>query len=254
MKRLCALLFAVVLLAACKGKEKSALPGAKADPHAGHGAAAAANLMTGVVLETMDVSSYTYVRLRTETEEVWAAAPVTRVKTGDTVVLSDPMLMENHESKSLKRTFDRIYFAGSLMARAEWAAGHKAGAGHGASGGAHPKIEAPAMEIGKIEKAAGGVTVGEIFKDRMKFEGKSVFVRGRVVKANYGIMGKTWLHVRDGSGAEGGNDLAVTTTSETPKAGDLVTVKGVFAGEKDFGMGYRYAGIVENAIVTVEGK
>lgn len=249
MKRLFPLLLTIALLAACKGKEKAA---AKADPHAGH-AAAAANIMTGVVLETMDVSSYTYVRLKTDQEEVWAAAPVTKVKTGDTVVISDPMLMVNHESKSLKRTFEKIFFAGSLTSKAEWASGRQQmGAGHGAQGGGHPKVEAPDMEIGKIGKAAGGVTVGEIFKDRMKFEGKAITVRGRVVKANYGIMNKTWLHVRDGTGQEGGNDLTVTTTEETPKAGDIVTVSGVFAGEKDFGMGYRYPGIVENAQVTVE--
>jgi hypothetical protein len=76
--------------------------------------------------------------------------------------------------------------------------------------------------------------------------------RGKVVKTNPNIMGKNWLHVRDGSGAEGTNDLTVTTAGTAPNVGDTVVVKGTVALEKDFGMGYQYDIIVEDAEVTVE--
>ena len=44
-------------------------------------------------------------------------------------------------------------------------------------------------------------------------------VRGKVVKTNAGIMDKDWVHVRDGSGEDGKNDLTVTTTSTAAAEG-----------------------------------
>jgi hypothetical protein len=78
-----------------------------------------------------------------------------------------------------------------------------------------------------------------------------VKVRGKVVKYNSGIMGKNWLHIQDGSGAAGSNDLTVTTSANT-KVGDTVLVAGVLSANKDFGSGYKYALIVQDAKVTVE--
>ena len=71
------------------------------------------------------------------------------------------------------------------------------------------------------------------------------------MKFNGGILGKNWLHVRDGSGAEGTNDLTVTTDAVV-KVGDLVLVTGILASDRDFGGGYKYALIVENAQVVVQ--
>jgi hypothetical protein len=79
-----------------------------------------------------------------------------------------------------------------------------------------------------------------------------VTVRGKVVKVNGGIMGKNWLHVRDGSGAEGANDLTVTTAGELPALGAIVVVTGPVTLNKDYGMGYRYDVIVEDAEVKAE--
>jgi hypothetical protein len=71
------------------------------------------------------------------------------------------------------------------------------------------------------------------------------------VKYNGGIMGKNWLHIRDGSGQEGNNDLTVTTDAPA-KVGDTVLVKGKVSTDRDFGGGYKYPVIVEDAKVTVE--
>lgn len=64
-------------------------------------------------------------------------------------------------------------------------------------------------------------------------------------------MGKNWLHLQDGSGVEGTNDLTVTTTT-TVKVGDVVLVNGVVSVDRDFGYGYSYDVIIEDAEVTVE--
>ena len=75
--------------------------------------------------------------------------------------------------------------------------------------------------------------------------------RGKVVKFNANIMGKNWLHVQDGTGNAGSNDLLVTTTGQA-KPGDTVLIEGKVALNKDFGAGYKYNVLVEDAKVTVE--
>ena len=68
------------------------------------------------------------------------------------------------------------------------------------------------------------------------------------MKVNSGIMGKNWLHLRDGSGTEAAKDNDITVT--TQRHGDgrrRVTVKGVVRVDKDFGAGYAYPVIVEDA-------
>jgi len=108
------------------------------------------------------------------------------------------------------------------------------------------------VDLSGIAKADGGKTVAEVFAEKDQLGGQAVVVRGKVVKTNANIMGKNWLHVRDGSGAEGTNDLTVTTAAELPMVGDTVVVTGPVTLNKDFGMGYAYDVIVEDAEVTIE--
>ena len=118
----------------------------------------------------------------------------------------------------------------------------------------HPMPVAPAasVDLTGIAKAEGGRTVAEVFAAKADLAGQEVLVRGRVVKSNPNVMGKNWLHVRDGSGGEGTNDLTVTTSGAAPQVGDTVLVKGKVALDRDLGMGYRYEVIVEDAELTVE--
>jgi hypothetical protein len=118
----------------------------------------------------------------------------------------------------------------------------------------HPAPAAPAttVDLAGIAKADGGKTIAEVFAEKDQLAGQPVVFRGKIVKTNPNIMGKNWLHVRDGSGAEGTNDLTVTTAGTVPNVGDTVVVKGTVALNKDFGMGYQYDIIVEDAEVTVE--
>jgi hypothetical protein len=117
----------------------------------------------------------------------------------------------------------------------------------------HPAAEpAEDVDLSGIAKADGGKTVAEVFAEKDTLGGQPVTVRGKVVKVNAGIMGKNWLHVRDGSGAEGTNDLTVTTAGELPAVGATVIVTGPVTLDKDFGAGYTYDVIVEDAEVKVE--
>jgi hypothetical protein len=118
-------------------------------------------------------------------------------------------------------------------------------------GGHPPATPSAEIDLTGIERAEGGKTVAEVWAERQDLAGGEVAVRGRVVKFLPSIMGKNWLHLRDGSGEEGGNDLTVTTTA-TVAVGDLVTVTGRLAVDRDFGAGYRYQVILEDAEVRTD--
>ena len=89
----------------------------------------------------------------------------------------------------------------------------------------------------------------EVFAQAAALNGKEVLLRAKVVKYNGGIMGKNWLHVQDGSGAAGTNDLTVTTSAPA-ELGQVLLIKGTLATGKDFGAGYKYAVLIEDATLT----
>jgi hypothetical protein len=117
------------------------------------------------------------------------------------------------------------------------------------SGAAKPA--AAAVDLKGIKKAPGGMTVQEIITGAKGLNGKKVTVRGRVTKVLPGIMGKNWVHLGDGSGADGKADLTITTSGMV-KVGDLVLATGTIAANKDFGAGYKYDVIMEDASFKVE--
>jgi hypothetical protein len=115
-----------------------------------------------------------------------------------------------------------------------------------------PAPDGATVDVSGVAQAEGGKTVAEVFAEKDALAGKPVTLRGKVVKSNVGIMGKNWIHVRDGSGSDGSNDLTVTTTTAQPNVGDTVLITGPLVLNKDFGMGYQYDVIVEDAQVTIE--
>jgi len=124
--------------------------------------------------------------------------------------------------------------------------------GTAASGGSEGAKAPAASEPVKVEKAKGAdaCTVSEAYENAGKLDKKTVVVRGKVVKVSKGIMGKNWVHLRDGSGdAEKGTNNLVVTTQDLPNVGGVVTAKGTLHKDKDFGAGYKYRVIVEEATV-----
>jgi len=200
--------------------------------------------VSGEVMEVQNVESYTYLRLHTAQGDTWAAVPTAKVAKGAKVTIDNPMTMSNFQSKALKKTFDTIVF-GTL------ATGDRP-AGQVAAAAPHAMPAKAAEPDAKVPKATGpnARTVAEVTGKPADVKDKPVLLRGKVVKYNAGIMGKNWIHLRDGSGSEkdSTNDLLVTTKEEA-KVGDIVTVKGVARIDKDFGAGYSYKVMIEDATV-----
>ncbi len=205
------------------------------------GEAPAVSAVKGKVLEVKEVESYTYLRLKTKDDEIWAAVLKAPVKNGDEVMIENVMVMNNFESKSLKKTFKTILF-GTL--------GGASGSGNGMTA-AHPSL-AKTADTGDIHVArANGTnsrTVAEVMTKGAELKDQTVLVRGKVVKFNPEIMGKNWVHLRDGSGSvtDNTNDVLVTTMNQA-KIGDVMTAKGIVRTNKDFGAGYSYKVIIEEA-------
>jgi len=209
---------------------------------------------SGRVAETMNASGYTYVLVDTGKEKIWAAAPQFNVAVGDQVVVPEGMAMKNYHSQTLNRDFEVVYFVESVLNASDStmpAAGSspKMPEGHPSISGTTPT---PDIDFSGITKPENGYTVGEVYTDKDSLSGKSVKVRGKVVKFSPQIMGTNWIHIQDGTGqqAAGTHDLTVTSKTQV-KVGDTIIVEGPVTLNKDFGYGYKYALIMENATVSV---
>ena len=203
------------------------------------------NNISGKLLERIDAAPYSYLRIQSAGGEVWAAVPETKVEKGAEVTVFNAMQMNNFESKTLKRTFEVVYFG---TTEAPTSAGAAVPAGHPT--GAEGPMDAPDVKVEKA-KGADAHTISEVHAQKASLKEKPVSVRGKVVKFNAEVMGKNWLHLRDGSGsAEAKNNDLTVTTKDTVKVGDVVQVKGVVRVDKDFGSGYTYPVIVEEAKVS----
>ena len=242
--------------------------GQSAFPEEPGGESAAPAGIEGEVLEVIQVPSYSYLRLGSRGDTgTWAAVPTSTLAVGDHARVGDAMKMQGLTSNALKRTFPVIYFGTLQAGRAPRAANpHANAAPPGATGAgsdeamksAHPPLGAvavaPVAPVAPVTRASGpnARTVAELIAQRTELTGKTVRVHGTVVKSTPGVLGRTYLHLRDGSGdaAAGTNDVAVTTAA-TPAVGDTLVVEGSVAVDRDIGAGYRFPTIVEDAkIVT----
>ena len=240
-------LMALGLAVGCKNEtpktaEKPAQPAAAANNPA------AANAKTGKVVETMNSGGYTYVQVDTGSEKFWAAAPQFQVKVGDPVVVPAGLAMPNYHSKTLNRDFDNLYFVDHIVVGGAESLQQAAGS---TTPNDRTQVKETNVDFSGLKKVEGGSTVADIFTNKKTLAGKEVKIRAKVVKFSPQIMGKNWIHIEDGTGSKGTNDLTVTTTA-TAKVGDTVLVTGKVTADKDFGFGYKYDLILEDAQVKVE--
>jgi len=268
MKSRFASLLCVLALLAC---DKAPAPAASPSPGPSAQEAPApaeGGVLSGTVAETIAAAGYTYVRVRTPQGDAWAAIPQATLQNGAQVQIAVQMVSNQFHSKTLGRTFAHLTFgtlAGPGAAQAPSAPPSMPAQapqpgtapalppGHPATDGlAAQRMSGGPSSLGteKVAKAAGkdAKTVAELWAGRSALVGKTVAVRGTVVKFLPAIMGKNWVHLRDGSGTAGtkDNDLTVTTQT-TAKVGEVLTATGTVHTDKDYGAGYVYPVILEDA-------
>jgi hypothetical protein len=211
---------------------------------------------TAVVQEVLQAGQYTYLKVKEGDDELWIAVNAVQAEVGKTYYYKDGMEMKNFHSKELNRDFPTVYFINEISTDPEMKAGNEQMSGHGQMETGDMGGQVPAQAVKpviekkdvKVSPVAGGITIADLFSKKDKYSGKTVKIKGQVVKFNPEIMGKNWFHIQDGTENNGDFDLTVTSSSVV-KVGDVITVEGKVSLDKDFGAGYFYKVIVEDVII-----
>ncbi len=238
MKSISYLVLALALLTGCNNAKVKKTENKPSD-HASMPAPAAPVMHTVVAKDVIQTTGYTYLLLTEEGKEYWAAVSRFDAVKGKTYYYNNGMEMQNFKSKELNRTFESIQFIQEFSDQP-----------------IQEKVQAPLTTKGrqsvdkvdgiKVEPVAGAVKLADLFANKANYAGKKVKVKGQVVKYSPEIMNKNWIHLQDGSEANGSYDLTITTL-ETVEVGKVVTLEGVLAIDKDFGYGYKYDLILEES-------
>ena len=149
--------------------------------------------------------------------------------------------MEDFKSPTIDKTFDEILFVEDAR--------------KSPTPDEMKKIHSGATSTDKqqinVEPLKNGLTIQQIYSQSADLKGKSVKIKGQVVKFNKQIMKRNWIHIQDGTGTENDFDLVVTTDKDV-KVGDIIIAEGKLAVDKDFGAGYFFPVIIEDATITEE--
>lgn len=218
------ILLTAIIITACSNNEENKSTENKSNPQQ--------HKVT--VQEVIQVTDYTYLRVTEDGKEYWMAAPKAEFKEGEVVLYSKAMEMKNFTSKELDRTFDSILFIDAASVKL----------GEGIMN--QPQKPVLAKEDVKVEPVIGGITIEQIFSKPEVYSNRNVKVKGKVVKVNTGIMKRNWVHLQDGTKHKDDFDLTITT-NENVKVGDIVIFEGKIVLNKDFGYGYSYKVLMEDA-------
>jgi hypothetical protein len=192
------------------------------------------------VVDIIHTTNYTYLEVEENDKKFWIAVVKRDAKKGDLVYYTKSFEMTNFVSKELNRTFPTVFFVQDPSDNLVVAD--------------NPAPQAmPARQAANtrrtdiaVKTPNGAITIADLYKNRDAWSGKMVSIRGEIVRYNFQIMNKNWVHIQDGTDFSGKFDLAITTM-DSLAIGQTVTFKGVIALNKDFGAGYFYDIIMEDA-------
>jgi 5-keto 4-deoxyuronate isomerase len=192
-----------------------------------------------VVNEVLNTSRYSYLNVTEDENDFWIAIPKKEVEKGGTYYYRGGLKKTNFKSIEHDRVFETLYLVSDIST--------DPGMSGYAGGNPHANIKVAATEDNqKVSPPPGGITIAELFKNKTKYEGQTVRVKGRCIKLNNMIMNRNWVHLQDGSSSKNEQDLTVTTTDNV-MLGDVVAFEGKISLNKDFGAGYKYEIIMEEA-------
>jgi len=196
------------------------------------------------VSEVIQANNYTYLKVKENIAERWVAVTKQEINVGDVFYYDKALQMNNFKSKDLDRTFDEIYFVSQIS---------KTPMGQKTLGGGMPahsgKVETQKLSTVTLKKAKGEITIADVFEKRTELIAKEFEIRGIVVKVNKQVMDKNWIHIQDGTEFKDKFDLTITS-QDLPDMGDEVTFMGKISVNKDFGSGYKYDVIMEDAVLV----
>ena len=232
MRLLCFIITGFILLSSCKNEKGAYSPVVKNS-----------SVHQVIVKEVIQGANYTFLFVSENSLDYWMAVSKTDTEIEDVVYYENAFLMNNFKSKELDRVFEEILFVENISESPQISITVPVDSLH-----LNKKRENELKEKISIEPADGGITIGELYKNRSTYANKKVLIRGQVVKINKNIMDRNWVHLKDGTGNAGKSDLTFTTLVVL-KVGDTVILEGTVTLNKEYGAGYVYPLIVENAVV-----
>lgn len=196
-----------------------------------------------IVQKSESAGSYTYLSVQEGDESYWIAVAGKGFENGETIYFKSFVEMNDFKSKELDRTFESILFV-DQFSRDPDDLDKAVPSGAETANPRKNRMDALIDSI-KIAPAPGGISIEELYGNAEKYKDKEVVVRGQIVKINRDIMDRNWVHIMDGTRVDR-SDLTFTTTEDF-QMGDTITIRGKVALDKDFGAGYVYPLIVEEA-------
>jgi hypothetical protein len=197
------------------------------------------------VKEVEQVAQYTYLLVKGDGKEFWVAVPTMNASPGETYHYQGGMMMQDFESKELGKTFDEVLFVEALFKGdgSSIETSQDVQPDQAMTSGGKATVEKTDVSIERVE---GTVSIADLFANPGAYEGKVIQVQGKVAKFSPAIMSRNWIHIQDGTEHEGKYDLTVTSPDNF-QVDDVVIVEGVVALNIDFGYGYSYEILLEEA-------
>ena len=196
------------------------------------------------VSEVIQGNTYTYLKVKEKSTERWVAVSKQEIKPGDVYYYGSDLLMSDFHSIEIDRTFDEIYFISEISLTP--ISPNTVSDSILIHAGKVPAVENNSINLNKL---SGELTIADIFANRNNYAGKEIEIKGVVVKVNESIMNRNWIHIQDGTSHNDEFDLTVTS-QDIVSVNEVVTLKGKISLDKDFGAGYIYGVIIEDASVV----
>ena len=195
---------------------------------------------TVVVNEVLPTQKYVYMHVTEGEDSYWVATGKQEVEVGEKYFFKGGLLKTNFESKEYNRIFDQVYLVSKVVPL-----------NHGSK--TDTQSEKSQKEETKPNKfkltfdhGNDFVKIADLVKSPDKYAGKTIKMTGQCTKLNANIMGLNWIHLKDGTMDD--YDMVLTSKTAVPE-GHIIKVEGTVAVDKDFGAGYKYDILLEDAIM-----
>jgi len=196
-----------------------------------------------LVNDVLHTEKYTYLDVTENGQQFWVAVPRKEVEKGETYYYVGGLMKKNFKSREYDRVFETVYLVSDVRKDPIFTGSTSVAQALSKAG------DDPAhVNDQDIVQTEEGVSLEELMNNKEKYAGKVIEVRGKCVKINKEIMGRNWVHIQDGTGGETPYDLTVTTSVDV-SVGTVATFTGKIGLNVDFGAGYKYDIIMEDAHV-----
>ncbi len=197
-----------------------------------------------VVTQTTPATRYSVMEVNEKDSKYWISTSPIDVKVGDTLYYTDALKQMNFEVKELDKVFDELFLVNDISKTLNTNTQAMQGEMK------HPNTQTGFNSDIQIELPEGAVSIANVFDNPDSYVGKVVKLKGKVTKFNEAILSTNWIHIQDGTGDKQKNNFDITiTTKDAAAVGDVIVIEGILNKDVDFGSGYKYNLIVQDATI-----